>query len=134
MTGIDSFALFVRAVRILDLWCLRCAVILTKRMRRAVKMRFPSLSAFRVGHQTFEASHLVPETDRGLQERGHHRPDVLLDQWRGPLCPHPQIQASADVGTSQSRPAALLQLLSPRAHKVFKFSFGTTKISLWRVC
>lgn len=64
------------------------------------KDALPSLSSFRVGYQTFQASHLVPETDRGLQERGHHRPDVLLEQWHGPLCPHPQIQASADVGIS----------------------------------
>lgn len=66
----------------------------------AVKMCFPSLSSFRLRHQTFEASHLVPEADGGLQERGHHRPDVLLEQRPGPLCPHPQVQASADVGIS----------------------------------
>lgn len=105
-------------------------------MKRAVKMRFPSLSAFRVGYQTFEASHLVPETDRGLQERGHHRPDVLLEQWHGPLCPHPQIQASADVGTSPSLQRccssylrALTQYLSSPLEQLKSLSGGCAKHS-----
>lgn len=42
----------------------------------------------------------MPETDGGLQERVDHGPDLLLEKWPGPLCPHPQIQASADVRKS----------------------------------
>lgn len=48
----------------------------------------------------------MPEADGGLQERVDHGPDVLLDKWPGPLRPHPQIQATADVGTI--KPAELL--------------------------
>lgn len=51
----------------------------------------------RVRDQTGKASHLVPETDRGLQECGDHRLDDFLEKWHRPLCPHPQIQTPADV-------------------------------------
>lgn len=39
----------------------------------------------------------MPETDRGLQECGYHRPDDFLEKWHRSLCPHPQIQTPADV-------------------------------------
>lgn len=52
----------------------------------------------RVGDPTGQASHLVPETDGGLQECDDHRPDVFLAKRHRPLCPHPQVQPSADVG------------------------------------
>lgn len=72
-------------------------MILIKHKNSAATRRFVLLFSFRVRYQAVEASHLVPETDGGLQERVDHGPDLLLEKWPGPLCPHPQIQASADV-------------------------------------
>lgn len=51
----------------------------------------------RVRDQTSEASYLVPETDRGLQECDDYRLDVFLEKWHRPLRPHPQVQTPADV-------------------------------------
>lgn len=51
----------------------------------------------RVGDQTGEASYLVPEANRGLQECDDHRLDIFLEKWHRPLCPHPQVQTPADV-------------------------------------
>lgn len=61
------------------------------------KSNFPPCFFCRVRDQTHEASHLVPETDRGLQECDDHRLDIFLEEWHRPLCPHPQVQTSADV-------------------------------------
>lgn len=81
-------------------------MILIKHKDKAVTRCLVLLFSFRVRYQTFQASHLVPETDGGLQERVDHGPDVLLVKWPGPLRPHPQIQATADVGNI--KPAELL--------------------------
>lgn len=72
-----------------------CLLILTAYFRNlTIKNHF---YCCRVGDQTSEASHLVPEADRGLQECDNRRLDVFLEKRHRSLRPHPQVQASADV-------------------------------------
>lgn len=90
------------------------------------------LFSFRVRYQTFQASHLVPETDGGLQERVDHGPDVLLDKWPGPLRPHPQIQATADVGNI--KPAELLLISVFTKDCTLSAMTSHKETCLWWVC
>lgn len=77
-------------------------------------------SVCRVGVASGEASHLVSEADRRLQERGRHRPGVFVAKRRGPVRPHPQVQTSADVRNKRWIAAAyVINIQTHTEHWVF---------------
>lgn len=77
------------------------------------KWDFPCFFSVRVRDQTGKTSYLVPEANRGLQECDHHRPDVFLEKWHGPLCPHPQVQTPTDVRKTHPRLQSCIFQLKP---------------------
>lgn len=67
------------------------------------KCDFPCFFSLRVRDPTGKTSYLVPEAHGGLQECDHHRLDIFLEKWHGPLCPHPQVQTPTDVRKTHPR-------------------------------
>lgn len=51
----------------------------------------------RIGDQAQSAADVVPKTDSRLPGCGGHRPQLLLEEWPGPVCPHSPLQTRAHV-------------------------------------
>lgn len=92
-----------------DLICLyacMCWSMLLSYLRNDIvceKCDFPCFFSLRVRDPTGKTSYLVPEAHGGLQECDHHRLDIFLEKWHGPLCPHPQVQTPTDVRKTHPR-------------------------------
>lgn len=58
----------------------------------------------RVRYSAQQAFDVVPEADRGVQERECHWPDHLLEKWPCPVCHHPSLQAWPHVSDTCGAP------------------------------